>query len=102
MLLKEKFSLKDDISGGGWEGPSQSLCHQRLLLLPFQHSHIYLAHGHLQAPTVLKQNGILRQHRALLSDTHRGVEFKSWLTDEIFHLRKVLVFITKFSKWTDF
>lgn len=84
------------------EGPSHSLSHQGFLLLPFQHSHIYLAHGRFQAPTVLKQSGILRQHRAPLSVTHRGAGFKPRLNDEILLLRKVLVFITKFSKCTDF
>jgi len=55
MLFKEKFSLQVAISGAGWEGHhAVSATRVRLLLLPFQHSHIDLAHGQHQAHTMLK------------------------------------------------
>lgn len=99
MLLKEKFILKADISEARWEGPSHSLSHQGLLLLPF-HTAAFTWH----VDTFRLPQGSGRMESSGHTEppfqstvTHRGVGFKSWLNDEIVLLRKVLGFITKFS-----
>lgn len=98
MLFQEKFNLKVDISGAGKDHHAVLAIRVRLLLLPFQHSHIYLARGQHRAHTMLKVywDPQATHNPALSPQLPTGeLRFKTWLNDENLLLRKVSIFYNK-------